>query len=89
MPQSTWMKAFILAVRQIRGEMDIAPSRKIPLLLQNAGDRDSAHDRLASSYLIAARRARIHELLEPGRSRAGIRHAPFSATSHCWCRWPA
>jgi valyl-tRNA synthetase len=32
----TWMKQFILAVRQIRGEMDIAPSRKIPLLLQNA-----------------------------------------------------
>jgi valyl-tRNA synthetase len=32
-----WMKQFILAVRQIRGEMDIAPSRKIPLLLQDAG----------------------------------------------------
>ena len=27
------MKQFILAVRQIRGEMDIAPSRKIPLLV--------------------------------------------------------
>jgi valyl-tRNA synthetase len=39
-----WMKQFILAVRQIRGEMDIAPSRKIPLLLQNAsvGDRELA-----------------------------------------------
>jgi valyl-tRNA synthetase len=36
----TWMKQFILAVRQIRGEMDIAPSRKIPLLLQNAGPVD-------------------------------------------------
>jgi valyl-tRNA synthetase len=35
-----WMKQFILAVRQIRGEMDIAPSRKIPLLLQNAGKTD-------------------------------------------------
>jgi len=36
----TWMKQFILAVRQIRGEMDIAPSRKIPLLLRNASERD-------------------------------------------------
>jgi len=36
-----WMKQFILAVRQIRGEMDIAPSRKIPLLLSNAGARDA------------------------------------------------
>jgi valyl-tRNA synthetase len=35
-----WMKQFILAVRQIRGEMDIAPARKIPLLLQNAGKAD-------------------------------------------------
>jgi valyl-tRNA synthetase len=35
-----WMKQFILAVRQIRGEMDIAPSRKIPLLLQNASGAD-------------------------------------------------
>jgi len=37
-----WMQKFILAVRQIRGEMDIAPSRRIPLLLQNAGARDAA-----------------------------------------------
>jgi len=36
----SWMKQFILAVRQIRGEMDIAPSRRIPLLLRNAGARD-------------------------------------------------
>ncbi|MEJ0087631.1 MAG: valine--tRNA ligase [Pseudomonadota bacterium] len=36
----SWMKQFILAVRQIRGEMDIAPSRRIPLLLQNAGERE-------------------------------------------------
>jgi valyl-tRNA synthetase len=37
-----WMKQFILAVRQIRGEMDIAPSRRIPLLLQNAAAREQA-----------------------------------------------
>ena len=32
--QVAWIKEFILEVRQIRGEMDIAPSRKIPLLLR-------------------------------------------------------
>jgi valyl-tRNA synthetase len=37
-----WMQRFILAVRQIRGEMDIAPSRRIPLLLQNAVAHDAA-----------------------------------------------
>jgi valyl-tRNA synthetase len=35
-----WMRAFILAVRQIRGEMNIAPSRRIPLLYRGAGARD-------------------------------------------------
>jgi valyl-tRNA synthetase len=47
----SWMKQFILAVRQIRGEMDIAPSRKIPLLLQNAGERERALARKHFAYL--------------------------------------
>ncbi|MES0872483.1 valine--tRNA ligase [Sinimarinibacterium thermocellulolyticum] len=40
-----WLKRFILGVRQIRGEMDIAPGRTLPLLLQNAGAQD--RERLA------------------------------------------
>ncbi|MGH8148841.1 MAG: valine--tRNA ligase, partial [Steroidobacteraceae bacterium] len=31
-----WLKAFVLAVRQIRGEMSINPGKRIPLLLQGA-----------------------------------------------------
>jgi valyl-tRNA synthetase len=34
-----WIKKSILAVRQIRGEMNIAPSRKIPLLLRDADEQ--------------------------------------------------
>ena len=30
----TWVQQFVLAVRQIRGEMNIAPSRRIPVLLR-------------------------------------------------------
>jgi valyl-tRNA synthetase len=41
----------ILAGRQIRGEMDIAPSRKIPLLLRNAGERDRALTQKHFAYL--------------------------------------
>jgi valyl-tRNA synthetase len=48
----SWMKQFILAVRQIRGEMDIAPSRKIPLLYKHAGGRDSAYLASLQSYLV-------------------------------------
>jgi valyl-tRNA synthetase len=38
-----WVMDFILGVRQIRGEMDIAPSRKLPVLLQNAAPRDAEY----------------------------------------------
>ncbi len=53
------MKQFILAVRQIRGEMDIAPSRKIPLLLQNAPARDRALVDKHSRLPVATRRPRV------------------------------
>src|SRR6185437_3204154 len=36
----SWLQSFILAVRQIRGEMNIAPSRRIPLLYRNASAQD-------------------------------------------------
>jgi valyl-tRNA synthetase len=39
-PEMRWVMDFILGVRQIRGEMDIAPSRKLEVLLQNANARD-------------------------------------------------
>ena len=47
-----WVMNFILGVRQIRGEMDIAPSRKLEVLLQNAGERDTEYLRRNLSYLI-------------------------------------
>jgi len=40
-----WMKAFILGIRQIRGEMDIAPGKPLPLLLQNATAADADRTR--------------------------------------------
>ncbi|WP_405223778.1 valine--tRNA ligase [Lentisalinibacter sediminis] len=35
-----WVQGFILGVRRIRGEMDIAPGRRLPVLLQGAGEQD-------------------------------------------------
>ncbi len=37
-----WIQTFVLAVRQIRGEMNINPSRRIPALLQGASASDLA-----------------------------------------------
>jgi valyl-tRNA synthetase len=35
-----WLMRVVLGVRQIRGEMDISPARRLPLLLHNAGAED-------------------------------------------------
>ena len=35
-----WLQQVIIGLRQIRGEMDIAPSRAVPVLIANAADED-------------------------------------------------
>jgi valyl-tRNA synthetase len=35
-----WVKGFVLCIRSIRGEMDIAPSKALPVLLRNASSED-------------------------------------------------
>ena len=35
-----WVKQFIIAIRNIRGEMDISPSKELPVLLKNVNDND-------------------------------------------------
>ena len=35
-----WVKGFVLSIRSIRGEMDIAPSKPLPVLLRNASPED-------------------------------------------------
>ena len=61
-----WIQGFILAVRQIRGEMNIAPGKRIAVLLKDAGADDlrllAAHDR----YLRELARLSTLEVLPPG-----------------------
>ena len=40
--ETAWIQAVVLGVRQIRGEMSIAPGRRIPVLLQDASAQDRA-----------------------------------------------
>ena len=40
--ETAWIQAVVLGVRQIRGEMNIAPGRRIPVLLQDASAQDRA-----------------------------------------------
>ena len=70
-----WVMGFILGVRQIRGEMDIAPARRLEVLLQNASAADRGY--LARNQHYLARLAGIAppRVLESGES------APISAVA--------
>jgi valyl-tRNA synthetase len=49
--QVEWIKGVVLGVRQIRGEMDISPARKLPLLIRNATATDQLRLTQHSGYL--------------------------------------
>jgi len=68
-----WVMDFILGIRQIRGEMDIAPSRRLDVLLQHA-DREDRR-RVAEHGLYLARLAGIN----PPRVLDDGEQAPIAA----------
>ena len=70
-----WLKAFILGVRQIRGEMDISPGKPLQLLIQDASALDA--ERIARMRTIIDFIARIDglEMLAAGAA------VPQSATA--------
>ena len=55
-----WIKNFVLGVRQIRGEMDISPARRLPVLLENVDTED--HHRLATHRAYLQRLAGLESL---------------------------
>ena len=62
----TWLKALILAIRRIRGELDLPPGRRIPVVL--VGPSDTERDRLASgsAYVQALARVATIDVAESG-----------------------
>jgi valyl-tRNA synthetase len=70
-----WVMNFILGVRQIRGEMDIAPSRKLEVLLQNAGPTDIEYLNRNHAYLMRLAGIAAPRTLAPGES------APIAAVA--------
>jgi valyl-tRNA synthetase len=51
-PEMRWVMAFILGVRQIKGEMDIPLARKLPILLQHASPQDREYLQRDLHYLV-------------------------------------
>jgi len=74
-PEMRWVMDFILGVRQIRGEMDIAPSRKLDVLLQNATPTDIEYLGRNLHYLM-----RLAGIGQP-QVLAGAEAAPISAVA--------
>jgi len=70
-----WLTQLVLGVRQIRGEMDISPARKLPVLLLNASANDI---QLAASNAALLRRLAG---LESVRALQATEAAPPSASA--------
>ena len=70
-----WVMQFILGIRQIRGEMDIAPGKLLPVLLQGASKSD--RERALRNKQVLERVGRVESVraLEPDEA------APPSATA--------
>jgi valyl-tRNA synthetase len=70
-----WIQKFILAVRQIRGEMDISPAKKLPVLLKDTTPADVMMIERHRPYLERLAGLESLTLLEPDTI------APQSATA--------
>ncbi len=55
-----WLQQFILGIRRIRGEMNIAPSRPLPVVLQGGTETD--HRRLQTWHPYLKRFARVESI---------------------------
>jgi valyl-tRNA synthetase len=58
--EMAWVQAFVLGMRQVRGEMNIAPGKPLAVLLQDAGPRDLAC--LAANEPLLLRLARLESI---------------------------
>ena len=70
-----WLQGLVLGVRQIRGEMDIAPAKPLPLILKNASAEDRSKLEKLQGFLSHIAK------LESVRVLAGDETAPDCATA--------
>jgi len=66
--EAAWIQAVVLGVRQIRGEMNINPSRRIPLLLREASGQEREWAARHRPYLERLAGLESITVLEPGTS---------------------
>lgn len=59
-----WVMEFILGIRKVKGEMDIAPGKRVPVLLADASDDDLIYLKNNAVYLDAVGKADSITVLE-------------------------
>ncbi len=65
---TNWVMAFILGIRRIRGEMNITPSKPLPILLQNTSPTDLVFLKTNQDYLLKLGRVESITLLDKNDS---------------------
>ena len=70
-----WVKRFIVGIRNIRGEMDIAPSKPLPALLRNVSSEDERRLGISRTFIDRLARLESITLLKEGEE------APASAAA--------
>ncbi|WP_432460940.1 MULTISPECIES: valine--tRNA ligase [unclassified Agarivorans] len=70
-----WLKQFILAIRNIRGEMDISPNKPLNVLLKNASSEDQRRLKDNAPFLASLAKLESTSLLAEGEA------SPASATA--------
>ena len=68
----TWLQAFVLGLRQIRGEMDISPGKPLPLLLRQADTTDQQRVAALRPWLNALGRIESLEFLDDEAPEAAM-----------------
>ncbi len=64
-----WVMQFILGIRQIKGEMNIPPGKRVPVLLQNASAEDLRILKVSQVYLDAVGRVESVAVLPGGAEK--------------------
>jgi len=72
-----WVKNFIVGIRKIRSEMDIPPSKPLPILLQNWTESDKARFENNDIFINSLAKIESAQWLQEGED------APDSATALC------
>ncbi|KAG1694893.1 Valine--tRNA ligase [Nymphon striatum] len=72
-----WVKTFIIGIRKIRSEMDIPPSKPLPILLQNWTETDKTRFETNSIFINSLAKIESAQWLTDGEE------APESATALC------